>query len=352
MKVKNDALRVKTAVIRGKLTGMDKEKRASPSAQRPTPRELRFSFVLPVVITLAVWLVGAIVLVIVPRQFNLILALLVGFSLVVYLVYWTRKERRSAQLIAVLFALPALAGITWGMIQGNLGYTFMGVGVTAVLLILQRLLNTPISYRAAYRQWVQGHQEEALDLINRSIAARPDFWQSYQLRALIHLMNMNFHHAERDARTALERKPNAHPVYNTLGQIYLAQNRFAQAEEAYTAALDLAPDYALYNFHLGLSRYRLDKYRPAAEALAAASQGTLPLAEHDVQVYYFLARSLEQIGETAKAQEAWELMARFQEGLAALRRNLENQPDYPHGALLRADVAEMRQRMKEETADG
>ncbi len=331
---------------------MKQEQRSPSSSHRPTPRELRFSFLLPVVITLAVWVAGAIVLVIFPTQFNLILALLVGFSLVVYLVYWTRKERRSLQVIAVLFALPALAGITWGMIQGNLGYTFLGLGVTAVLLFLQRLLNTPISYRAAYRQWVQGNQEEALDLINRSIAARPDFWQSYQLRALIYLQSMNFQHAEKDARAALERKPNAHPVYNTLGQIYLAQNRFAEAEEAYMAALELAPDYALYNFHLGLSRYRLEKYRPAAEALAAASQGTLPMAEHDVQVYYFLARSLEQLGETAKAQEAWALMARFQEGLAALRRDLENQPDYPHVALLRADVAEMRQRMKEETADG
>lgn len=329
---------------------MNKEQ--TPSTSRPTPRELRFSFVLPVVITLAVWLVGAIVLLIVPRQFNLILALLVGFSLVVYLVYWTRKERRAVQFTAVLFALPALAGITWGMIQGNLGYTFVGLGATAVLLFLQRLLNTPISYRAAYRQWVQGNQAAALALISRSIAARPDFWQSYQLRALIHLQAMRFPHAEKDARTALARKPNAHPVYNTLGQIYLAQNRFAEAEEAYAAAWELAPDYALYNFHLGLSRYRLEKFRPAAEALAAATQGTLPLAEHDVQAAYFLARSLEQVGEMAKAQEAWELMARFKEGLAALQRDLEKQPDYPHLALLRADAAAMRQRLQEGTANG
>ncbi len=342
---------VKTAVIRGKLTAMDKEKSSSTATQRPTSRELRFSFLLPVVITLAVWVVGAIVLVIFPRQFNVILALLVGFSLVVYLLYWTRKERRSLQIIAVLFALPALAGITWGMIQGNLGYTFVGLSVTAVLLFLQRLLNTPISYRAAYRHWTQGQYDSALDLINRSIEARPDFWQSYQLRALIYLMNMNFQHAERDARAALERKPNAHPVYNTLGQIFLAQNRFAEAEDAYAAALELAPDYALYNFHLGLSRYRMEKYRPAADALVAATQGTLPLAEHDVQAYYFLARSLEQLGETAKAREAGELMARFRDGLTALRRDLENQPDYPHVELLRADVAEMRRRLKD-AADG
>lgn len=321
--------------------------RNSSSPQKPTSSELRFGFVLPVAITLAVWVVGAIVLLVFPQQFTLVLALLVGFSLVVYLVYWTRRERRSLQIMAVLFALPALAGITWGMIQGNLGYTFAGLGITAVLLFLQRLLNTPISYRAAYRQWVQGNYAAALDLINRSIAARPDFWQSYQLRALIYLMTMNFQHAERDARAALARKPNAHPVFNTLGQIYLAQNRFAEAAEAYKSALALAPDYALYNYHSGLSLYRLGQYAAAADALAAATQGTLPLAEYDLQTCYFLARSLEELGEKEKAQEAAGLMARFAHALPALRRDLENQPEYPHVALLRADVAEIQARLKE-----
>lgn len=319
---------------------------SSPSSSHGlSPRELRFSFFLPVIITLAVWLAGAIILLIVPGQFNTVLGLLVGLSLVVYLVYYTRHERRSVQITAVLFALPALAGIAWGMIVGNLGYTFAGLGVTAVLLLLQRLFNTPISYRAAYRAWVRGDYTTALDLINRSIAARPDFWQSYQLRALIHLMNMAFAAAERDARAALERKPNAHPVYNTLGQIYLAQNRFAEAEEAFAAALALTPGYALYNYHLGLSRYRLGQHRAAAEALAAATQGTLPLAEYDLQACYYLARSLEALGETEKAQEALALMARFANALPTLLRDLENQPEYPHVVLMRADAAEIQARL-------
>ncbi|MCB8990080.1 MAG: tetratricopeptide repeat protein [Ardenticatenaceae bacterium] len=318
------------------------------STRRPTPKELRLSLFLPIAITLAVWVVGAIILVIVPLQFNLILGLLVGLSLVIYLVYWTRKARRALQVTAVLFAIPALAGITWGMIQGSLTYTFAGLAVTFVLLLGQRLLNTPFSYRAAYRHFVNGRNDLALDLISRSIAARPDFWESYQLRALLHLMNLNFYHAEQDARAALARKPNAHPVYNTLGQIYLAQNRFADAVDAYTAALELAPDYALYNFHLGLSQYRLGQYRAAADALAAATQGTMPLLEHDLQASYYLGRSLEALGETAVAQEAFTLMTKFREGLAPLRRNLEQQPDYPHVALQLADIADMKARLAQQ----
>ncbi|MEZ4518896.1 MAG: hypothetical protein R3C44_19440 [Chloroflexota bacterium] len=47
------------------------------------------------------------------------------------------------------------------------------------------LLTTPISYRMARRRFFAGDMSMALDLVDKSIAARPDFWESYQLRALI-----------------------------------------------------------------------------------------------------------------------------------------------------------------------
>jgi len=330
----------------------EQNSQSSSSEHRPVPKALRLSLFLPVAITLAVWVVGAFILVIIPTQFNLVLGLLVGISLVIYLVYWTRKARRALQVTAVLFAIPALAGITWGMIQGNLAYTFIGLAVTLVLLLVQRILNTPLSYRAAYRHFVNGRNDLALDLINRSIATRPDFWQSYQLRALLYLMRLNFHHAEQDAQAALARRPDAHPVYNTLGQIYLAQNRFTEAAEAYSSALELAPDYALYNFHLGLSQYRLGQYQAAADALAAATQGTMPLSEHDLQACYYLGRSLETLGETEQAQEAFALMAKFRDGLTPLRRDLEQQPDYLHVALQLADLADMQARLAQQEKEG
>lgn len=315
------------------------------TGRRPTRSALRASLLLPVLITLGIWLAGAVVLVLFPTAFNAVLAGVVGVSLALYLIYWTRHERRSLQITAVLFALPALAGIAWGLISGQARYTLIGVGVTFVLLVAQRVLNTPLSFRAALRHFNSGDVDQALQLINKSIEARPDFWESYQLRALIHLSKLNFARAERDAKTAVSRRPEAHPVYNTLGQVYLAQERFAAAEEAYVQAVELAPDNDLYRYHLGLSRYRQEKYRPAAEALAAATQGALPRAMHDLAAHYYLGRCLEALGEADAAAEAYAEMAHFRRGLATWRRQLRDQPPYPHLAQMRADVADMAVRL-------
>ncbi|MCB8968999.1 MAG: tetratricopeptide repeat protein [Ardenticatenaceae bacterium] len=314
------------------------------SKRRPTPKELRLSIFLPIAITLAIWVVGAVILVIVPQQLYLGLGLLIGISLVIYLIVWTRRARTSLRIVAILFALPALVGLSWGTITGSFTYTFTGLLITFVLLLLQRVLNTPLSYRAAYRSFSRGDYEMALDLISKSITARPDFWQSYQLRALIYLMKMNFIHAERDAQKAADLNPGAHPVYNTLGQIYLAQNRFEAAEEMYAVALTYAPDYALYNYHLGLSQYRQGKYEAAAAALAAATQGTLPQDEYDLQACYYLGRSLER-QQQAAAGEAFAEMAHFSAALPMLRRQISHLPEYPHKAMLQADVEEIEQRL-------
>jgi tetratricopeptide (TPR) repeat protein len=247
--------------------------------------------------------------------------------------------------MAVLFALPALAGIAWGLISGGAQYTLIGVGVTFILLAGQRFLNTPLSFRAALRAFNGGDTDRALRLINKSIEARPDYWESYQLRALIYLSRLDLARAERDAKTAVSRRPDAHPVYNTLGQVYLAQARFAEAEAVYAEAVERAPDNDLYHYHLGLSRYRREKYRPAAEALARATRGSLPRAMYDLAAHYYLGGCLEALGEPDAAAEAFAAMSHFRGGLAALRRQLRNQPPYPHLEQMRADAADMAARL-------
>ncbi|MCA9970459.1 MAG: tetratricopeptide repeat protein [Anaerolineales bacterium] len=318
---------------------------SNSSSHRPTPKELRLSFVLPTAIILAVWVIGAVVIVIWPLQYTPILGGVIGVSLLVYLVYWTRQARRALRIRAVLFALPALAGITWSVVDGRINPMLLGLLITLALLFLQRTLDTPLSYRAAYQQFSRGNVDAAFDLINRSVDARPDFWQSYQMRALIHLMRLHFRQAEADAREAIRLRPDAHPALNTLGQVYLAQNRFAEAEAAYAAALAAAPDYALYLYHHGLSLYRQEKYRAAADALAAATRGTLPLDSYDLQAYFYLGRSLEALGEGETAASAYQTMTRFRDALPALHKEIHDQPAYPHAALLKADLAAMKQRL-------
>jgi Tfp pilus assembly protein PilF len=309
-------------------------------------QEMRASLLLPIGITIVVWLAGIGAYLLLPEQFYGIVTLLVGVGLLIFLTIWTRNADKRTRRWAIILAIPALIGIAFGMVYGSATYAMLGVGVTVGLLVIQRAVDTPISFRFARRQFSVGNTEEALDLVSRSIQARPDFWQSYQLRALIYLTMLDFPRAERDAQEAIQRNPKAHPAYNTLGQVYLAQNRFAEAEEIYDQALDLDPNLALYYYHLGLAQYRQEKYDEAADALASATQATLPLPEYDLQAYYYLACSLDATGDDALAQQANEEMKKFADGLHLLKRQFENQPDYPHLSLMKADVLEMEKSLR------
>ena len=273
------------------------------------------------------------------------IALFIVVVLLIYLFWTTRKAGWRLRILAIVFAIPAVVGIAFGLVNGSVVEPLVGVAVTVLLLAAWRFLSTPISYRAAARRFRVGDMDGALDLISRSIEARPDFWKSYQLRALIYLSLLSFGHAEKDAEMALELNPKAHPVYNTLGLIFLAQERFPEAEEAYGRALDLAPGYALYLYHLGLSEFRQQKYQDAVDSFVAATHGTLPLMEYDLQNAYYLSRSLEELGNLDGAQAAAQQMEKFSDGLAPLKRQIAALPNYPHVIQMREDLADMESRL-------
>jgi tetratricopeptide (TPR) repeat protein len=310
-------------------------------------QEMRSSLLLPTALGLAILLASALVVIFSPWPFWITMTVVIGVLLLAYLLWSTRGASWSLRFLAVAIAIPAIAGISYGLANGSTSAALLGVGVTVLLLTILRFYQTPLSFRLANGRFRRGEIDGALELVNKSIAARPDFWESYQLRAMIYLSDMHLTHAERDAQKAIEINPKAHPVYNTLGHIYLAQERFPEAEEAYGRALDLAPGYALYLYHLGLSEYRQGKYRDAAESFAAATQGTLPTAEYDLQARYYLARSLEELGDPERAALAEAQMAKFAYGLQPLQEMIARQPDYPHLQQTRADLEDIARRLEQ-----
>lgn len=314
---------------------------------RPSRSELRASLVWPVAISVGIWVIGLIVWLIAPGRFDALVSLIIAVGLVIYLVYYLRTQQLTPteRILAVLLAVPAILGITFGMIRGEAVFAITGVSMSLLLLGLQRVVTVPFSYRMARRSFLKGSPETALDLVDKAIEARPSFWESYQLRALIYLSGMQFAAAERDARRATQLRPDAHPAYNTLGQIYLAESRYEKARDAYAAAVDLAPKQALYYYHLGLAEYRLGNQWAAAEALAAATRLGLPSVTFELQAYYYLTRSLEANLEVEKAEEVQAEMAKFKEGYPVLKEELKQQPDFPELAKLQADVKDMGKRL-------
>jgi Flp pilus assembly protein TadD len=292
--------------------------------------------------------VGIVVYLVTPAAFNTAVSLIIGLSLFAFLLYYTRQARPAVRLLAMLFAVPALVGIALSLSSGSVRPLLIGVGLTFLLLVVQRLLDTPVSYRVALRHFGQGRMDEALRMINKAIEARPDFWESWQLRALIHLANLEYARAERDARRAIEMQPKAHPVYNTLGQLYLAQEQFAEAAAIYDQALDLDPGNGIYHYLLGLSLYRQGVFDEAVTALHTAVKRNLPLPEYDLLAHYYLGQSLEQSARPEAAQAVYAEMGNFKESLAYLQAQMGELPAYPHRAQMRADVTAVAARL---TAD-
>ena len=319
--------------------------RKRKSVRQNMMQEMRSSLLLPVALGLAILLAGAVVIIFSPWPFWITMTVVIGLMLLAYLLWSTRRANWGLRILALAVAVPAIIGISIGLANGSISAALLGVGITVLLLTLLRFYQTPLSFRLAGSRFRRGDLDGALELIDKSIDARPDFWESYQLRAMILLADMRLDYAERDAKTAIKINPKAHPVYNTLGNIYLAQGRFAEAEEAYSHALDQAPGFALYLYHLGLCEFRQGKYRDAAESFAAATQGTLPTAEYNLQACYYLARSLEEIGEPERAQLAEAQMAKFAFGLEPLQDMISRQPDYPHLEQTRADIEEITERL-------
>ncbi|HFE66643.1 MAG TPA: tetratricopeptide repeat protein [Chloroflexi bacterium] len=317
------------------------------SAHSVNKRELRASLYLPIVIILGIWVMGLLAYVATPGDFNTAVGIAVSAALFLYLVYWTRNAPARTRMIAILLAVPALVGITMGMVYGRASYTIGGVSLTVLLLIIYRALSTPVSYRFAYRHFQNGNNEAALHLINRAIATRPNYWESYQLKALIYLSQMDFARAEESARDGLAVKPDAPSLHNTLGQIHLAQTNFAAARDQFLHAVEGDPDNAITWYFLGLSQYRLEDYRDSAESLTAAIKNTLRYVDFELLAHYYLWRNLQALEMDDEAAQIQEKLPEFADGLPILQAQLAEQADYPHAEMMRADLAEIENVMRD-----
>ena len=309
--------------------------------------ELRASFLVPTVIIIGIWLIGLLIYAFAPAEFDAVVGLAVTASLFIYLIVWTKDAEAQTRFFAMIMAIPALLGITFGIVNGRSSYMILGVSITIILLIIYRALSTPLSYRFAYRAFQQGNNEEALTLLNKAIESRPKFWESYQLESMIYLMQLDFDKAEDSAKQGLIFKPNAHTLYNTLGQIYLAQTRFVESQNAYTAAIELDKNNGIYWYYLALNQYRLEAYRDSAESFTAAIKNTLRFLEFELMAHYYLWRCLIHLELSEEADTVHEKLQKFEEGLPIVQEQTATLPNYAHKPLLEADVADLEQQFKE-----
>jgi tetratricopeptide (TPR) repeat protein len=311
-----------------------------------TRREMTVSFVAPTVIFLAIWLIGLIVYVVAPEQFLTAVNLLIALGLFLFLLYHTRRARWTTRITAVILAVPALVGITISLTSGDTVPLIAGVALTLALLAGQRFLETPLTYRRAAAAFAAGNNDLAMDMVNRAIALRPDFSESFQLRALVHLADGELIPALQDGQMAVAQEPEQPTAHSVLGQIYLAQGAYEAAATAFDMALVFDPDNALYHYYFGLCQYRLEQHQTAAEALHTAVNRNLPRDDFLLLALYYLGESLAQLNRAEEAAERFGQMDNFRDSLADLQAQYDHLPSYPHLERMKLDLTAVAERLK------
>jgi Tfp pilus assembly protein PilF len=108
------------------------------------------------------------------------------------------------------------------------------------------------------------HPEEAAAYYQRLLSLDPK--DSVAQAGMIGITgNVNPIDSESRIKTLLSQQPNSDYLYFALGNIYLSQSRWPEAQEAFFHAYQLSPDNPDYTFNLAVSLDHLNQPRPAAD---------------------------------------------------------------------------------------
>jgi tetratricopeptide (TPR) repeat protein len=257
-------------------------------------------------------------------------AVSVGIGLVSFVALITRKTDSETRRRSILWSLPPAFGFVLSVYPFRSAIpAIIGMGTTIALVAWFGILRHPVEFRQALKQFRAGEKLRALQLLTLAIKKRPTHWESYQARSVINSALFRIIEAEGDARTAIRLKPDNHTCHNALGQALMAQERYLEANDAFTKAVGLAPHYAINHYNKGLVYYRLEQFNEAIKHLEFAVRGRMPFEEWQLLANYYLGCSLLRVGETQKAQQAFGVLGRFRRGYARLVNLYQDVPDYP-----------------------
>jgi tetratricopeptide (TPR) repeat protein len=250
--------------------------------------------------------------------------------------------RKIGLSIAACFSL----GFSLYLITGNPVYFLLGIlGIPLIIIWVSYLRYPPQLWKFLWL-FRRKRQAEAAQYINEYIRNHPDDWKALTLRSDFHLNHAQPAEAERDSKLVIKLKPDFHEGYNQLGRSLLIMAQYEEARQAFESAQRLKPNSG-YSANLGIACYRLGDFSAAIEALTKATRAPLDHPFYSLAAVYFLGRSLENIGETEKAQEAFKKMKQYAGNLKSYIEQLNASPDYPETVATRANLAEIQRRLNE-----
>ena len=157
--------------------------------------------------------------------------------------------------------------------------------------------------RAALRTFEKlTREEEQLTTLQRLILDNPQRLQlRYQL-AELHIKRTEWKLAIAELKACLAIAPNDEKASELLGYIYLQTEAYVDALEIYGPLIEAHPESAIYRNSLGIVYMMLKKPQQAITQFEAAVR----LNTTNPQLYRNLANAYRQIGEEAKAKQAYQ----------------------------------------------
>ena len=157
--------------------------------------------------------------------------------------------------------------------------------------------------RAALRAFEKlTREEEQLARLQRLILDNPQRLQPRYQLAELHIKRTEWKPAIAALKTCLSIVPNDEKASELLGYIYLQTEAYLDALEIYGPLVEAHPRSAIYRNSLGIAYMMVKKHRQAITQFETAVR----LNTKNPQLYRNLANAYRQIGEQAKAEQAYQ----------------------------------------------
>ncbi len=172
-----------------------------------------------------------------------------------------------------------------------------------------------------------GHTKEAYSAFRNGILTNPRDAQNYLNIATLACEHLNYDLAAEILTQGIERIPRSHELFLSRGIAYTLKARFAQAQQDYERAIQLASIDADAYLALGLSQLEAGELNGAIRSFKEASSRE----PKDPRPYYFLTETLIQMGVAPGS-------AGFAQAKGAISTALALDPDFAYAHLDRAKL--------------
>ncbi|UCC24652.1 MAG: tetratricopeptide repeat protein [Gemmatimonadales bacterium] len=175
--------------------------------------------------------------------------------------------------------------------------------------------------------------EFAREMFQRAIDVDPDFAQAYAgIADVAALLGMYFPAARANldegleaAERALSLDPELAEAHAAMGAVHFVSGRIPAAERAFERAAELDPRLFEARYFHARACFQEGRFQQAAKLYREATE-----VREDYASSFFLAQSLEAMGEEEEAREA------YQEAVRVVERYMDLNPDDPRAATMRA----------------